>query len=163
MSTKTRWVTLLLALVFGGFSVLAQEHPKGQEHPKEHPSEHPHAKGQKKVTTADLEKAIKARIDEKTKADGGVFKVEDPVTKKTWDLHFVKVHTDKLTPLSEETYFACTDFKAADGTLVDVDFYLKNEDGKLAITDTAIHKVNGKPRFNYVQKGKVWQRQEVKS
>jgi hypothetical protein len=148
------------ALVLAAGTAFAQEHPAGHEHPK---SEHPKAEKAKAVTTADLDKAIKARIEEKTKSDGGVFKVEDKVLNKTWDLTLVKVHSDKLTPLSADTYFACTDFKAKDGTVVDVDFYLKNEDGKLVITDTTVHKVNGKPRFNYVEKKGVWVREPVKS
>jgi hypothetical protein len=147
------------ALVLASSPVLAQEHPKS-EHPK---AEHPTAKKAKAVTTADLDTAIRARIEEKTKADGGVFKIDDPVLKKTWELTLVKVHTDKLTPLSADTYFACTDFKAKDGTMLDVDFYMKNEDGKIVINDTAIHKVNGKPRFNYVEKNGLWVREPVKS
>ncbi len=147
------------ALVLASSPAPAQEHPKS-EHPK---SEHPTGQKAKTVTTADLDKAIRARIEEKTKADGGVFKVDDPVLKKTWELTLVKVHTDKLTPLSADTYFACTDFKAKDGTMLDVDFYMKDEGGKIVVTDTAIHKVNGKPRFNYVEKNGVWAREPVTS
>jgi hypothetical protein len=152
---------LAAALLLTASPAFAQEHPAGHEHPKK--GEHPKSEKAKGVTTADLDKAIKARIAEKTKSDGGVFKVEDKVMNKTWDLTLVKVHTDKLTPLSADTYFACTDFKAKDGTLVDVDFYLKNEAGWLVITDTTVHKVNGKPRFNYVEKNGVWVREEAKS
>ena len=157
MRLSRRFVALSGAVLLASFPAFAQEPP---EHPK---GEHPKSHAAKAVTTADLDKAIRARIDEKTKADGGVFKVEDPVLKKTWDLTLVKVHTDKLTPLSADTYFACTDFKAKDGTLLDVDFYMKNEGGKIVITDTAIHKVNGKPRFNYVEKNGLWVREDVKS
>jgi hypothetical protein len=158
----TRHAAVLTATLFLMTSpAFAQEHPAGHEHPAE--GEHPKSEKAKAVSTADLDKAIKARIEEKTKSDGGVFKVEDKVLNKTWDLTLVKVHTDKLTPLSADTYFACTDFKAKDGTLVDVDFYLKNQDGKLVITDTTVHKINGKPRFNYVEKNGVWLREEVKS
>jgi len=158
----TRHAAILAgALFLAAYSTFAQEHPAGHEHPKN--SEHPKSEKAKTVTTADLEKAIKARIEEKTKSDGGVFKVDDKEANKTWELTLVKVHTDKLTPLSADTYFACTDFKAKDGTLVDVDFYLKDQDGKLVITDTTIHKVNGKPRFNYVEKNGVWVREEIKS
>jgi len=128
-----------------------QEHPK-QEHPKQ---EHPSAKP---VSTATLEKAIKDQIAEKAKANGGKFPAKDDVLNKTWQLELVKVHTDKLTQLDENTYFACVDFKADDGTLVDVDFYMKNDNGKLTLSDTTVHKVNGKPRFNYVKKGNFWER-----
>ena len=161
MSTNRHAAILVGVLLLAPFSALAQEHPAGQEHPKK--GEHPKSEKAKTVTTAELETAIKARIEEKTKSDGGVFKLEDKVLTKTWELTLVKVHTDKLTPLSADTYFACTDFKAKDGTLVDVDFYLKNQDGKLVITDTTVHKINGKPRFNYVEKDGVWVREEIKS
>lgn len=129
---------------------------KPQEHPQEHPKkEHPTSKP---VSTATLEKAIKQQIAEKANANGGKLPVEDPVLKKTWQLELVRVHTDKLTQLDDKTYFACVDFKADDGTLVDVDFYMKNENGKLALSDTTVHKINGKPRFNYEKKGNFWER-----
>ena len=135
-------------------AAIPQEHPK-QEHPKQ---EHPSAKP---VSTATLEKAIKDQIAEKAKSNGGKFAVKDDVLNKTWQLDLVKVHTDKLTQLDENTYFACVDFKADDGTLVDVDFYLKNDKGKLALSDTTVHKINGKARYNYEKKGNYWERVKV--
>ena len=137
-----------------GLRALAQEHP--QEHPNDHPSA-------KRVSTATLEKAIKDQIAEKAKANGGKLPVEDTVLKKTWQLELVRVHTDKLTQLDDKTYFACVDFKADDGTLVDVDFYMKNDNGKLSLSDTTVHKINGKPRFNYEKKDNFWQRVKVGS
>lgn len=137
-----------------------QEHPK--EHPKqEHPKkEHPAAKP---ISTADLEKAIKEQIAEKSKATGGKFQVRDDVLDKTWSLELVRVHSDKLTQLDATTYFACVDFKADDGTMVDVDFYAKTDAGKLKLTDTTVHKVNGKPRFMYQEKGGFWERVKTSS
>jgi len=129
-----------------------QEHPK-QEHPKK--QEHP---ASKPATTADLEKAIRAHVDETSKKNNGSFPVKDDVLQKTWALKLDRVHTDKLTQLKDDTYFACVDFKAADGTAVDVDFYLQSKEGKLVITDTTVHKVNGKARFQYQQKGDRWER-----
>lgn len=154
-------VFLSIILVVGLVGVVGlkaqQEHP--QEHPKEHPTrEHPAAKP---ITTADLEKEIKALIADKAKASGGEFPVKDNVLDKTWALELVRVHTDKLTQLDANTYFACVDFKADDGTLVDVDFYLKSDKGKLAMTDITVHKINGQPRFNYVEKEGFWERVPV--
>ncbi len=133
-----------------------QEHPK-QEHPKQ---EHPAAKP---VSTAPLEKAMKDQIAEKAKANGGKFAVRDDVLSKTWQLELVRVHTDKLTQLDDNAYFACVDFKASDGTPVEVDFYMKNDNGKLALTDTTVHKVNGQPRFTYEKRGNFWERLKVGS
>jgi len=141
----------VLALVAAGAA-------RAQEHPKEHPKEHPTAKA---IATADLEKAIRANIDEAAKANNGKFPAKDDVLNKTWQLTLVRVHTDKLTQLDASTYFACVDFKADDGTLVDVDFYFKDDAGQLKRTDTTVHKINGQPRYNYEKKGDFWVRVPV--
>jgi hypothetical protein len=156
MSRNNKFSILLVAVVFMATAGLRaqQEHPK-KEHPtKEHPATKP-------ISTAELEKAIREQIDEQAKAAGGKFRVQDDVLHKTWALELVRVHSDKLTQLDEKTYFACVDFRAGDGTMVDVDFYAKNENGKLKFSDTTVHKVNGKSRFNYQQRGNFWERVKV--
>jgi len=153
-------LSVLLVLFWGGF-VLAQtdehptEHPKKTEETKaEHPkAEHP----AKKMTTVDIDKAITAHITDASKADGK-FHAKDNVLNKTWDLTLVKVHKDKLTALDAENYFACVDLKADDGTMVDVDFFLKNDKGKLVVTDTSVHKINGEARYMYEEKDGFWVR-----
>jgi hypothetical protein len=165
---------LILSLVFTAVVCLAsaplpaQEHPRketpSQEKKKEHPGkEHPgqeHPKSGKQVTTDDIDAAIRAHIDEKAKAAGGKFLVRDDVLNKTWELDLVRVHKEKLTPLADGTYFACVDFKAADGAAVDVDFFLKKEGERLVVTDTSVHKVGGKARYTYREKDGVWERAE---
>jgi len=131
---------------------------RGQEK-KEHPKEHPeHPKSEKKVSTEDIDKSIREHIEKTAKASGGKFPVRDGVEKKTWELDLVKVHKDRLQALADGTYFACVDFKAADGTMVDVDFFLKKDGGALAVTDTTVHKINGKARYSYEEKDGVWVR-----
>jgi hypothetical protein len=147
---KRLWALAVTFCFFGVVGLLAQEHPS--EHPKKMGS------AVKPISTTELDKAIKDLIAEKAKANGGKLAVKDDVLSKTWQLDLVRVHTDKLTQLDDKTYFACVDFKAEDGAMVDVDFYLKNDDGKLSLSDTTIHKVNGKPRFNYQKKGDYWER-----
>ena len=112
------------------------------------------------MTIDDIDAAIHASIDEQSKADG-MFHVQDTVLNKTWNLKLDKVHKDKLTAMSSDTYFACVDFNADDGTKVDVDFYLKNQDGKLAVTDTTVHKINGAARYMYEEKEGLWSRVEA--
>ena len=134
--------------------VSSQQSPpeKKKEHPKEHPT------SAEKISTDDIDKAIRAHIEEKTKASGGRFSVQDEVLKKTWELELVRVHKDRLQSLADGTYFACVDFQAADGTSVDVDFFLKKAEDRLAVSDTSVHKVNGKARYNYQEKDGVWVR-----
>ena len=162
-----------LAYLFAGNVVFAQEHPehpKKQEHPakekKEHPkkAEHPKSDAAKKAfTTTDLENEIKTQIAAKTKKGNGFFKIKDSVTKKTWRLKLDRVHSDKLTQLDPETYFACVDFNSSDGKKVDVDFFLKQKNGKLVMTDTTIHKVNGTPRYTWEEREGFWTRVPIKS
>jgi len=147
-------IVLVLAVMF------CLANAVGLQAQAEHPHEHP-KRGKpsaKPLSTATLENSIKDQIEEKAKANNGKFPVRDDLLDKTWQLQLVRVHTDKLTQLDEQTYFACVDFKADDGTPVDVDFYMKNDNGKLSLSDTTVHKVNGKPRFNYVKKGNLWER-----
>ena len=147
--------SLALAAFFSAGLLYGQEKQEKKEHPKEHP-EHP--KSEKKVSTDEIDKAIRAHIEEKMKSSGGRFPVEDDVAKKTWQLELVKVHNDRLQALADGRYFACVDFKAGDGTMVDVDFFLKKEDDRLIVNDTTVHKINGKARYNYQEKDGVWVR-----
>jgi hypothetical protein len=132
-----------------------------KEHPKEHPSEHP--KSENKLSTDDIDKAIRGHIEKISAAANGRFPVKDDILKKTWDLKLVRVHNDKLQALADGRYFACVDFEASDATVVDVDFFLKKEGDGLAVTDTTVHKINGKARYGYQEKDGVWVRVAEKS
>jgi len=144
-------LAISLSAALPAVSALAQQ----KEHPKEHPQNPP---SEKKVSTDDIDAAIRAHIEEKSKASGGRFEVRDDVLNKTWSLELVRVHKDKLQALADGRYFACVDFKASDATMVDVDFFLKKDGDKLAVTDTTVHKIDGKARYNYEEKNGVWER-----
>jgi len=146
-------LALSLSAALAAVSALAQQ----KEHPKEHPQ------SAKKLSTDDLDAAIRAHIEEKSKTSGGRFEVRDDVLNKTWSLELVRVHKDKLQALADGRYFACVDFKAPDATMVDVDFFLKKDGDKLAVTDTTVHKIDGKARYNYEEKNGVWVRVADKS
>lgn len=143
-----RLVIPLIAAVLACGVSLAQEHP-----------EHPTAKkAQKKgYTVDDLDKAIRAAIA--AKETNGVYHLKDG--DKTWDLKLDKVHRERLARTDENTYFACTDFKSADDHTVDVDFFMKDDGEKLVMTDATLHKVDGKPRYNWKEKNGYWERVPV--
>jgi hypothetical protein len=151
-----KFFALVLAVSLSAVPAFAQQ----KEHPKEHPQNPPSGK---KLSTDDIDAAIRAHIEEKSKTSGGRFEVRDDVLNKTWSLELVLVHKDKLQALADGRYFACVDFKAPDATMVDVDFFLKKDGDKLAVTDTTVHKVNGKARYNYEEKNGVWVRVAEKS
>ena len=141
-------ILLFAAVVSLGFAV-AQEHP-------EHPTNKKAAK--KGYTVDDLDKAIRAAIA--AKETNGIYQLKDG--DKTWDLKLDKVHRERLSRIDESTYFACTDFMSSDNHTVDVDFFMKDDGGKLVMTDATLHKVDGKPRYNWKEENGYWVRVPVK-
>ncbi len=145
-----------LSIVFAVLSLLALN-VVAQEHP-EHPNSGTTAK---QFSVTDLEKEIKHQIAEKSK--NGVFQVKDPELHKTWDLKLDHVHTERLSKLNADTYFACVDMKDPNGKVIDVDFFLKGSGDKLEMTDTTVHKIEGKPRYNWKEEDGFWKKVAVKS
>ena len=134
------------AIVFIAIAAYAQEHP-------EHPKNKPASKESHAYTMDELEKAITAEIQNAQKADGA-YHLKDG--DKTWNLTLDHVHTERLARVDPKTYFACTDFKSDDNHTVDVDFFMKDNGEKLVLSDASIHKVDGKPRYNWKEKDGYW-------
>jgi len=103
------------------------------------------------VTIADVEQGIRAYIQRETKSTGGTFHVENDSL--DLDLKLVRVHTEYLSVLGPDEYFACVDLATSDGDVYDVDFFLTGKIGNMDVTRTDIHKLNGKPFYTW-KKGK---------
>ncbi len=144
------WFSLAILFLF---LCARREHP---EHPKENLKP-------KQFSVADLEKAIKKNIAEQSKATNGIFEIYDPELKKTWKLTLVRVHTDRLSKVGPGMYFACVDMKDPSGKTIDVDFFLRPKNGKLEMSDVTVHKVEGKPRYNWKEEKGFWKRVPVGS
>jgi hypothetical protein len=142
--------------------VVAQEHPehpkKAAETPKksEHP-EHPKKSGGKEVTTADISAGIKKHIATETKTSSDK-KFHANYEGKDLALDLVKVHDDRLSNLGEGKYFACVDMKATDGTTYDIDFFMSGKPGDMKVTETSVHKINGKPLYNWKEENGTWKK-----
>src|SRR5438477_5477158 len=135
----------------------AQEHP---EHPKNKgdtgKSEHPEKAG-KEVSTTDISAGIKKHIAaESQKSSDKKFHTRHEGNDLALDL--VKVHDDRLSNLGDGKYFACVDMKAADGTTYDIDFFMTGQPGAMKVTETSVHKVNGKPLYNWKEENGVWKK-----
>jgi len=160
MYRKTRVLTCLLTiagvLMFGAVA-FAQEHPAKQDAKKEHPanSEHPKA-AVMPVTNEMMAEAITGYITKDTALKGGYFCCYDGKAKMPLALTLDKVHQDKLAKVSDGLYFACCDFKAADGKMYDLDFFMKSTPMGLMVSEVAVHKEAGKPRYGWVEKDGVW-------
>ena len=141
--------------------VLSQEHP---EHPKkttEQPKkggEHPKTGGgEKGVSTADISAGIKKNIDGQSKNSADQ-KFHVKYEGQDLALDLVKVHDDRLSDLGSGKYFACVDMKATDGKTYDIDFFLTGQPGKMKVTETSVHKVDGKPLYNWKEENGKWQK-----
>ena len=161
MNSKMRvlvCVLSVLGLLIFSFGAFAQEHPKDKEHPKEHAAkEHPGAAAAVSLETLGI--AIGDYINMDTALKGGQFCVYDTQAKTPLAMKLDKVHNDKLAKVSDGVYFACTDFKATNGKMYDVDFFMKSSEHGLMISEIMIHKEDGKPRYGWVEKDGTWMRQ----
>lgn len=110
---------------------------------------------------ADIEAGIKSYIADKTKEAGGYFHIKDG--EHNLRLKLVRVHTEYLSNLGPQRHFACVDLADEKGDVYDVDFFLEGKPGKMTITETTVHKLNGKPFYAWKQQeDKTWKKIPVK-
>jgi len=84
-----------------------------------------------------------------------------PFQRKDLALDLVKVHDDRLSSLGGNKYFACVDMKGTDGRLYDIDFLMVVKPAQLTVTETSVHKINGKPLYNWKEEKGVWKKVKV--
>jgi hypothetical protein len=115
-----------------------------------------------KVVTADIEAGIKANIAKKVEEGDGYFNMT--ADGKDLRLQLVRVHTEYLSNLGPQRHFACVDLADISGDVYDVDFFLEGDPGSMAVTETTLHKLNGKPFYTWKQrKDKTWYRMPVQN
>jgi hypothetical protein len=146
-------IAAAIALFFTpGATIFGQEHP---EHPKkgaEHPKQGAEAK---QVSTADISAGIKQNIDAKSKkGPDGKFHVKYEGQDLSLDL--IRVHDDRLSDLGGGKYFACVDMKGTDGKTYDIDFFLAGQPGKMRVRETSVHKIDGKPLYDWKEENGKW-------
>jgi hypothetical protein len=141
-------VATAIALFFTPATVVfSQEHP-------EHPTK---GGAQKRVSTTDISAGIKTNIETDTKkSSDGKFHVKHEGQDLALDL--IRVHDDRLSDLGGGKYFACVDMKGTDGKTYDIDFFLTGQPGKMKVTETAVHKIDGKPLYNWKGENGKWQK-----
>lgn len=115
-----------------------------------------------KVVTADIEAGIKANIDKKVAEGDGYFNMT--AEGKELRLQLVRVHTEYLSNLGPRRHFACVDLADISGDVYDVDFFLEGDPGSMTVTETTMHKLNGKPFYTWKQrKDNTWYRMPVQN
>ena len=94
---------------------------------------------------------IKAAMNEHLREvilPSGIFAIHDDVKAEDLALRFVQIH-DPVRQIGDDVYFACTDFHVdgIEDKLYDIDFWLREVDGKLTVYQTKIHK---EPRHSLI-------------
>jgi hypothetical protein len=115
-----------------------------------------------KVVTADIEAGIKANIAKRVEEGGGYFNMA--TEEGDLRLQLVRVHTEYLSNLGPRKHFACVDLADVSGDVYDVDFFLEGDPGNMSVTETTLHKLNGKPFYTWKQrKDKTWYRRPIEN
>ena len=101
------------------------------------------------VVTTDIKAGIERHIREVSAINGGFF----PITfeEKEMKLKLVRVHMEYLSNLGPRRHFACVDLASEDGNVYDVDFFLSGDPGSMMVTETTVHKLNGRPFYLWEQ------------
>ena len=156
-------VALVIAFLFRSVPAFSEgehpEHPQQQQTtlPPEQMKLTPNKAEERKITMAQISTGIKKHLTaETTKASDKKFHTKHGGKELALDL--VKVHEERLSGLGGGKYFACVDMKAADGTVYDIDFFLTGKPGQMKVTETSVHKIDGKPLYNWKEENGTWQK-----
>jgi CBS domain-containing protein len=107
------------------------------------------------VVTKDIQQGIEKYIEQQTRLGRGYFTV--PFNGRQLQLKLVRVHTEYLASLAPDCHFACVDMATIDADVYDIDFFLTGTPGAMTVTETTVHKLNGKPFYAWEQKpDKTW-------
>ena len=118
------------------------------------------ASGTMEASTADISAGLKRYIDSYAKKSPDR-KFHVRYRSKDLPLDLIKVHDDRLSSFGGSKYFACVDMKATDGKIYVIDFVMALRPGQLTVTETSVHKINGKPLYNWKEEKGGWKRVPV--
>jgi hypothetical protein len=142
-------IAVAIALFFTpAAAVSAAEHPEHPEHAKKGGAE-------KQVSKSDISAGIKKNIEVETKKSSDA-KFHVKYEGQDLALDLIRVHDDRLSDLGDGKYFACVDMKATDGKTYDIDFFLTGQPGKMNVTETSVHKIDGKALYNWKEENGKW-------
>lgn len=146
--------------------VKPQEHPEEGEHPAE--AEHPEGGAEHPVSerpTPTIETVavyLEGYVAKKASQEGGWMKIRDERANTTLKLKLDKIHRERLARTDKGTFFVCADFKTPEGKVYDLDFWVKDTQEGLTVTETTIHKEEGKPRYMWVEEDGIWSQKPLK-
>lgn len=91
---------------------------------------------------ADIQQAMNDFIEEQ--AVDGVLSIYDPLSDGVLHLTLKELHAGIVR--KGDYFVSCADFVAPDGQIIDLDFLVREVDGKVRTTQAIVHKVGGEKR-----------------
>jgi len=150
----TRGIAAISVSLFlmAGLALLAQEHPRApqQSQSQQLPQTRTGAPqaAMTEASMTDVSDGLKRFIGSYSMKSADK-KFHMPYQRKDLALDLIKVHDDRFSSLGGDKYFACVNMKGTDGKIYDIDFLMAVQPGKLTVTQTSVHKINGKPLYNW--------------
>jgi len=164
MTTRLLICGFIALLLAPALPLIAQEHPRApqQSQSQQLPQTRTGAPqaAMTEATTSDASDGLKRFISSYA-AKSADKKFHMPYQRKDLALDLVKVHDDRFSSLGGNKYFACVDMKGTDGKIYDIDFFMVVQSGKLTVTETSVHKINGKPLYNWKEEKGIWKKVKV--
>ena len=151
MGKNIFWIAIAIIVVVSGC-----KENKPEEHAEEVADTADVTTTSKKVTISDVERGIRANIAAKEEQGGGYFNYNKDTVNLS--LKLVRVHTEYLSVLGPNKFFACVDLATVNGDVYDMDFFLEGTAEDMTVTRTDLHKLNGKPYYTWKQnkQDKTW-------
>jgi hypothetical protein len=144
-----------------GVMLFAQEHPRAPQQSQSQQVPQPRTGAAQaamtETTMSNVSDGLKQFISGYS-AKSADKKFHMPYNRKDLALDLIKVHDDRFSSLGGNKYFACVDMKGTDGKVYDIDFLMAVQGDKLTVTQTSVHKINGKPLYNWKQEGGIWKK-----
>jgi hypothetical protein len=160
MTTRLATGVLIALLLAPALPLLAQEHPRA---PQQSQSQQP-----PQTTTSNRQSATQPLVVSDTEIFAGVKKYIHTHAQKSADKKFhvqsggkdvaldlITIHNDRLSDLGGNKHFVCVDMKAANGAIYDIDFFISLRSGTLSVTEASVHKINGKPLYNWKEENGI--------
>jgi hypothetical protein len=160
----TRLAVPLFVLIAPVLPLFAQEHPRApqQSQSQQLPQTRTGAAqaAMTEATMSNVSAGLKEFITGYA-AKSADKKFHMPYQRKDLALDLVRVHDDRFSSLGGDKYFACVDMKGTDGKIYDIDFLMALRPNQLSVTQTSVHKINGKPLYNWKEEKGVWKKVPV--
>jgi hypothetical protein len=163
MTTRLAICVSIALLLVPALPLRAQNHPRAPQQSQ--------LKQSTQTTTRNPQSATEPLVVSDAEISAGVKKYISMHAEKSADKKFhvqssgkdvaldlITIHDDRLSDLGGDKYFVCVDMKAASGGIYDIDFFITVRAGRLSVTEASVHKINGKPLYNWKEENGIWKK-----